>query len=50
MYYPRVAAHDNAGAAQKAIDQFPLIDGTPKLAITSGGSAKTGGCVIYWWD
>ncbi len=50
LYYPRVVAHSNVGAAQTAVDQFQLIEGLPKLAITNGGGAKTGGCVIYWLE
>lgn len=50
LYYPRIVAHDNAGAAQSAVDQFQLLDGVPKLAITGGGSAKSGGCIIYWLE
>ena len=48
LYYPRVVAHSNAGAAQASVDQLQLIEGLPRLAITNGGNAKTGGCVIYW--
>lgn len=48
MYYPRHAVHDNAGAAIAGLYDLPLINGKPRLAITSGGTTRTGGCVLYF--
>ena len=49
-YYPRAVAHTAAGVAQTAYDQFIPIDGLLKLAVTNGGSAKSGGCIVYWLE
>jgi len=49
MYYVRELEHDNACTAL-ATHTYPVIDGYIKLVIASGGSAKTGGCVIHWFE
>ena len=46
-YYPRELADDNAGAALAATYTYPVINGTLKLVIASGGNAKTGGAYVY---
>lgn len=52
VYYPRALVHGVAdGAALTGTaggDRTPpLICGTPKLTIASGGDTKTGGCILY---
>lgn len=47
IYYPRRVVDTTAGAAATGIYDRFLIDGTLKLAVTSGGDTKTGGCVVY---
>lgn len=52
-YYPRAAAHDNAGAGvtydgTNEIYVNMVIAGTLKLVISSGGDTKTGGVVVYY--
>jgi hypothetical protein len=52
-YYPRHNAHTNAGAA--IVDGtdltgervMPIVDGQLKLAVSNGGNAKTGKCIVY---
>ena len=53
MYYPREIPHKTEdGAVLTATaggDRVPpVIAGTPQLAISSGGDAKTGGCILFW--
>jgi|GEM_PF-6937275 len=52
--YPRVPVNDPTGAALDDADGAnltkPLLVGKPRLAITSGGNAKTGGCILYYWS
>lgn len=48
-YFPRETECNNAGVAQS--NRVPaLIDGTLQLVISSGGNAKTGGCIVYYLD
>lgn len=52
-YYPRHATHDETGTGitydgTREVHDLPLINGVLRLAITSGGSAKTGGCIVYF--
>lgn len=52
-YYPRVIAHDNATAAvtfdgTNELYTRDVFWGLLKLVISSGGNAKTGGCVVYY--
>lgn len=46
-YYPKVTADDGTGKeiATEYVDL--IVNGKPKLAITSGGNVKSGGCIIY---
>jgi hypothetical protein len=54
-YYPRVRVHDTTGADVGFSDgslfnyfyTVEFVSGTPTLSITSGGNAKTGGCILY---
>lgn len=48
-YYPRVQVCDNAGAAITATYDLYLLDGQPRLVISSGGAAHTGGAVLYYY-
>lgn len=45
-YYPQELVHDNTGT-ETAYYTYPVVAGTLKLTITSGGNAKTGGCICY---
>lgn len=51
-YYPRSVVHSEAGAALTGTsggDRTPFIlNGKPRLAITSGGDTHTGGCYLYY--
>ena len=47
VYYPRRVVDTTAGAAATGIYGCFLVDGYLKLAVTGGGDAKTGGCVVY---
>lgn len=45
-YYPRETACDNTGTSSGAsVD--PIVIGTLRLVISSGGNAKTGGAIAY---
>ena len=52
VYYPRVIIHSESGAALTGTSggdrAKPVINGSLKLAITSGGDAKTGGAIVYY--
>lgn len=49
-YHPRTTIDTEAGA-EVATEYAPLIiDGTLKLVVSSGGNAKTGGCIVYYTD
>lgn len=55
FYYPRAQVHDNAGGGVtydgvNEVYEMPLVDGVLKCSITSGGSAKTGGMIVYIYD
>lgn len=55
MYYPREIPHKTEdGAALTATaggDRVkPMLHGIPQVAITAGGNAKTGGCILYYWE
>jgi len=50
VYYPRELVHTNAGVAIDGEIDLPVCVGKLKLAITSGGNAKTGGAVVYLCD
>ena len=51
IYYPRTLMHGETGTALTGTaggDRTRyLVNGVPRLAITSGGGAKTGGCILY---
>lgn len=48
VYYPRRVVDTTAGAAAAGVYDRFLIDGALKLTVSSGGAAKTGGCIVYW--
>lgn len=53
VYYTRVAATDNAGAAIEYAATFPIyvepfLNGTLSLTIASGGATKSGGLIVYY--
>jgi hypothetical protein len=50
VYYPRELEDDNAGAALTGVYTMPIVNGALKLVISSGGNAKTGGCVVHIVD
>lgn len=47
VYYPRRVVDTTAGAAASGVYDRFVVAGYLKLAITDGGAAKTGGCVVY---
>lgn len=53
IYYPRVDAHGNTGAAwsegadKTATRVEQIVHGTLKLVVSSGGNVKTGKCLVY---
>ncbi len=47
VYYPRLDSCKADGTALTANDTLPLAVGSAKLAVTSGGNAKTGRVVLY---
>jgi len=53
-YYPRYQVHDNAGAgvtydgSNEIYNAQAVIAGYLKMVVSSGGNAKSGGCVIYY--
>ncbi len=51
-YRPRHLVHSEAGAALTGTSggdrARPIINGRLKLAVTNGGNAKTGGCIVYY--
>ena len=52
-YYPRTQMHDTAGAAvtydgTRVIYDKLVITGSPRMVISNGGNAKTGGCTLYY--
>lgn len=53
-YYPRALVHDATGTALTGTAggdrEMLIMNGTPRLAITSGGNAKTGGCILYYYS
>ena len=54
-YFPRIVVHDAAGAdvtfdGTNEIYDLPIIAGTPRLVVSSGGATKTGGCIIWYLD
>ena len=53
-YYPRDVVHDLAGSALTGTSggdrEKPVINGVLRLVIASGGSEKTGGCIVYFYE
>lgn len=53
-FYPRTLVNDQAGAALTGTSggdrDLPVINGVLRWAITSGGSEKTGGCIVYYYE
>ena len=47
VYYPRRVVDTTAGAAATGVYDRFVVDGYLSLAITSGGTSKTGGCIVY---
>jgi len=54
LYYPRDLVHDAAGAAltgtQGGDRELSLMVGTPRLVISAGGNAKSGGCILLYLE
>ena len=48
-YYVREATCNNTGAAD-GDTTLPVAVGTPRLVVSSGGNAKTGGCILYYTE
>jgi len=52
MWYPRDLVHDTAAAALTGTSGgdrcLPLFVGIPRLAISGGGSEKTGGVILFY--
>ena len=48
VYYPRRVVDTTAGAAATGVYDRFVFSGYLVLSVTSGGNAKTGGCVIYY--
>ena len=50
-YYPRDLVHDDACTALTGTAggdrAMRIVDGTLRLVIASGGSKKSGGCIVY---
>ena len=53
-YYPRDVVHDLTGGALTGTSggdrEMPVINGVLRLVIASGGSEKTGGCIVYFYE
>jgi len=53
-YYPRDVVHDLTGGALTGTSggdrELPVINGVLRLVIASGGSEKTGGCIVYYYE
>jgi hypothetical protein len=54
LYYPRGVVHSEAGAALTGTSGGDrtrmLMTGVPRCAIASGGSAKSGGVILYYTE
>jgi len=50
-YFPRELVHDASGNALIGTaggDRcMPLVTGTPRMVVSSGGASKDGGCILY---
>ena len=53
-YYPRVQVHGNTGTGLTLTTgsdaEMPLMAGVPRLVVSSGGNAKTGGCILFYYE
>ena len=53
-FYPRELVHSESGAALTGTSggdrALPLIVGVPKLVVSSGGSEKLGGCILFYFE
>jgi len=53
-FYPRDVVHDLAGGALTGTSGgdrcLPVINGVLRLVIASGGSEKTGGCIVSFYE
>lgn len=51
-YYPRDLVHDATGSALTGTSggdrTLPLMVGTPRMVVSSGGNAKSGGCILFY--
>lgn len=51
-YFPRTVVHGETGTALTGTSggdrALFILNGKPRLAVTSGGSTKTGGCILYY--
>jgi len=47
MVYPRVVQALNTDGTALLTHTLPVLAGVPKMVIAQGGSAKTGGCILY---
>jgi hypothetical protein len=50
IYYPRVLEALNTDGTALSSHAMPLICGTPKATIASGGASKTGSFILYIVD
>jgi hypothetical protein len=53
-YYPRVLVHDQSGAALTGSSggdrALPIMNGVPRMVISSGGSAAVGGVILHYLE
>lgn len=53
-YYPRDLVHSATGGALTGAAggdrALPLMVGIPRLVVSSGGSTKTGSCILYYFE
>jgi hypothetical protein len=53
-YYPRALVNSEAGAVLTGSSggdrALPIVNGLPRMVVSSGGDKKTGGCILYWWE
>jgi hypothetical protein len=47
-YFPKVTADDGTGGAIATEFVDPIVNGKPKLVVSSGGNGKSGGCIIFY--
>lgn len=47
-YYPKAVADDGTGGAIATEFVNLIVNGNPKLVVSSGGNGKSGGCIIYY--